>query len=87
MEHWAELRDRKARQCAAIEAALIRWPMATVVTAHRMAKDRPRQDEEAFGTSFKLPGIKYPVAWVPGEATVTVSRADVDDFKRLYGAA
>lgn len=83
MEHWSERRSLAARKAAAIEAALISWPMATGVTADEYY-DYPSRDHETRAR-FTLPGLSYPVSWVPGAKTVSVSQCDVDEFKRLYG--
>jgi len=85
MEQWAERRERQARENAAIEAAFIRWPEALEASAGRYRKTWPEQGDE-MRASVTLPGVKYPVHWVPGAATVSVSQCDVEDFKRLYGA-
>lgn len=84
MERWAEKRQRTARQLAAIEAALTRWPMATGVTAYECSKPWPSRDYE-MRAQFTLPGVRYPVNWVPGAGEVFVSQCDAEDFKRLYG--
>lgn len=84
MEHWAEKRERAERQCAAIEAALLRWPMATGVTAGEHYKGWQSQDYE-MSAQFTLPGLRYPVNWVPGSSTMSVSQCDIEEFKRLYG--
>lgn len=85
MQHWAERRERKARECAAIEAALTRWPMAAGVKAGEYYKGWPSNGYE-MRAQFTLPGLKYPVTWTPGGSTAMVSRCDVDEFTRLYGA-
>ena len=84
MEHWAEKRQRTLRQLAAIEAALVHWPMATGVTASEYCKAWPSRDNEVRA-QFTLPGIRYPVRWTPGASTVDVSQCDADEFRRLYG--
>ncbi len=84
MEHWAERRRTTARKLAAIEAALVHWPMATGVTAHEYYKAWPSREHE-MRAQFTLPAIRYPVNWVPGAKTVSVSQCDLDDFQRLYG--
>lgn len=86
MTHWAEMRDRAKREHAAIEAALVRWPMATGVVAHEYSKGWPHRDTE-IRAQLNLPGMKYPVHWVPGAPTVSVSQCDVEAFKRLGGTA
>lgn len=85
MGHWAERRERTARQVAAIEATLARWPMATGVTAHEYSKGWPHRDTE-MRAQFTLPGVRYPVHWVPGANTASVAQCDRDEFTRLYGA-
>lgn len=84
MQHWAERRERKARECSAIEAALTRWPMAAGVTAGEYYKGWPSNGYE-MRAQFMLPGLKYPVTWAPGDSTAMVSQCDVDEFTRLYG--
>lgn len=86
MEHWAENRDRTARQLAAIEAVVTRWPMATGVTAYECSRPWPSRDYE-MRAQFTLPCVRYPVSWVPGAGEVSVSQCDAEDFKRLYGNA
>lgn len=85
MKEWAERREQIAMKHAAIEAALIRWPDALVASAGQYVKAWPARDLE-MRASVSLPGIKYPVHWVIGASTVSVSQCDVEDFKRLYGA-
>lgn len=84
MGHWAEQRDRAARQVAAIEAALTRWPMASGVMAHDCSKEWPHRGTE-MRAQFTLPGIRYPVSWTPGAKTASVSQCDAEEFSRLYG--
>lgn len=86
MEHWAEKRERTARVVATIEAALVRWPMATGVTAREYCKAWPSRDYE-WRAQFTLPRIRYPVSWALGAAEVHVSQCDAEEFRRLYGAA
>lgn len=85
MGDWAERRECTARQVAAIEATLTRWPIATGVTAHEYSKGWPHRDTE-MRAQFTLPSIRYPVNWVPGAPTVSVSQCDIEVFTRLYGA-
>lgn len=84
MEHWAKQQERKARESAIIEAALVRWPTATNVTAGEYCKAWPSRDNE-WRARFTLPGLRYPVSWVIGEPSVAVSACDVEEFQRLYG--
>lgn len=84
MEHWAEKRQRTHRQLAAIEAALTHWPMATGVIATECNKPWPSRGSE-MRAQFTLPGVRYPVSWVPGCESVYVSQCDAEDFKRVYG--
>lgn len=84
MKHWAEKRGHAARTVAAVEAALISWPMATGVTADEYCKSHPSRDHE-IRANFALPGIQYPVSWAPGSKTVSVSQCDAEEFKRIYG--
>lgn len=86
MGHWAERRERTARQLAVIDAALSRWPMATGVTAGEYCKAWSSSEME-WRAQFTLPGIRYPITWGLGAKTVMVSQCDQDEFKRLYGAA
>lgn len=83
MTDWAERRDQVARENAAIEAVLTRWPMALSASAGRYHKGHSGEDE--YRATIALPGIKYPVSWTPGESTVDVSQVDADEFRRLYG--
>ena len=84
MEQWAERRDKAAREYAAIEAALVRWPTATGVSAGRYGKGWPHRDTEMHA-QMTLPGVRYPVRWVVGATTVSVAQCDQDEFTRLYG--
>lgn len=84
MKQWAEHRDRTARQVAAIEATLVRRPMATGVTSGEYSRGWPHRDTE-IRAQFTLPCVRYPVNWVPGANTVTVSQCDLEEFTRLYG--
>lgn len=84
MEHWAEKRERTARQLAAIEAVLTHWPTATGVTANECSKPWPSRDYE-MRAQFTLPCVSYPVQWVPGSKEVSVLQCDAGEFWRLYG--
>lgn len=84
MERWAERRERTVRLCAIIEATLVRWPMATGVTAHEYCQTWTSRDME-WRAQFTLPGIRYPVSWTPGSSVVHVAQGDTEDFKARYG--
>lgn len=84
MEAWARRRDEQAREAAAIEATLCRWPLATNVRAGRYSKSWPSREME-MRADFTLPGVKFAVHWVIGASTVTVSQCDLEAFTRLYG--
>ena len=83
MTDWADRREQKAREHAAVEAALTRWPMALSASAGRYSKNSSAECE--YRAVIRLPGIQHTVTWTPGAATVDVSQSDVEEFKRLYG--
>lgn len=84
MEHWAKQKERKAREVDTIEAALVRWPMATNVKAGEYCKAWPSRDNE-WRALFMLPALRYCVSWVIGDPSISVSACDVEVFQLLYG--
>lgn len=83
-EDFAEKRARDARQNAAIEAALIRWPMAISVASGEYCQGYPSRGTETRA-NIKLPGLRFPVTWSLGATEMHVSQCDVEEFTRLYG--
>lgn len=81
---FARERARDARQNAAIEAALTRWPMAISAASGEYSQRYPLRGTETRA-SIKLPGIRFPVMWTLGVSAMDVSQCDVEDFTRLYG--
>lgn len=83
-EDFAEKRARDARRNAAIEAALVRWPMAISVTAGEYSLRHPLRGTETRA-NLLLPGLRFPVSWPLGATEMSVSQCDVEEFTRLYG--
>lgn len=83
MLEWAERRERKAREAAAVEAAAVRWPTATRITAFERYEHHPIRAHH-WEATITLPGVEDPVSWRIGAGTVNVSQRSVGDFKRLY---
>lgn len=83
-EDFAEKRARVARQNAAIEATLIRWPTAISVASGEYCQAYPNRGTETRA-NIKLPGLRFPVTWTLGATEVHVSQCDVEEFTRLYG--
>lgn len=83
MRDWQEGRLRKARESAAIEYALARWPQAIKVWVH--CRNNHSRDFAPDGCHLLLPQLKDQVTWQFGEGTVGVSQRDVEMFQRLYG--
>jgi hypothetical protein len=81
---FAEKRARDARQNAAIEAALIRWPMAVSVTSGEYSLAYPNRGTETRANLI-LPGLRFPVSWPLGSDHAHVSQCDVEAFTNLYG--
>lgn len=82
MADWSRRQVQKAREAAAIEHCLARWPQATRVWPYRAG----------CGTGFEpnactmlLPGLQNNVSWTFSEGTVSVSQVDVPEFQKLYG--
>lgn len=84
MQDWADARERKAREHAAIEAALLRWPSASWASASEYyMRDTPNKKE--WRAHLKLPGLQNHVTWSVGAPTAGVSQCDLSEFVRLYG--
>lgn len=83
-QDFAEKRARDARQNAAIEAALIRWPMAISVTHGEYSRRYPDRGTETRA-NLLLPGLRFPVSWPLGGSEAHVSQCDAEEFTRLYG--
>lgn len=83
-QDFARERARDARQNAAIEAALTRWPMAISVASGEYCLPYPSRGTETRA-NIKLPGLRFPVSWPLGAAEMHVSQCDVEEFTRLYG--
>lgn len=81
---FATERARVARQNAAIEATLIRWPMAISVASGEYCQAYPNRGTETRA-NIKLPGLRFPVTWTLGATEMHVSQCDVEEFTRLYG--
>lgn len=84
MADWQKRQEIKAREAAAIDYCLTRWPQATRVWPYR------RKCGTGFGPnacSMAMPGLQNNVDWILGEGTVSVAQIDVPEFQRLYGTA
>lgn len=84
MRQWAERREKSNRKHAAIEAAQVRWPEATNISAGEYGKTWPSREYE-WCAQFSLPGLRYAVTWPLGSDHVTVSQCDRDEFRQRYG--
>lgn len=83
-QDFSEKRARDARQTAAIEAALTRWPMAISVASGEYCLAHPNRGTETRANLI-LPGLRFPVSWPLGGTEAYVSQCDVEEFTRLYG--
>lgn len=83
-QDFAEKRARDTRRDAAIEAALIRWPMAISVTSGEYSLRYPLRGTETRA-NIKLPSLRFPVSWPLGATEMHVSQCDIEEFTRLYG--
>lgn len=79
MGHWAEQRDRKARENATVEACVAFWPSATSITAHQTYVGRGSETKAM--ACFRFPGGKFGVQWIVGDSQVSVSLVDKDAFE------
>jgi hypothetical protein len=71
----AEKTASEERQAAVIEAAALRWPMATNIAAWG----------SELRAVFSLPGLLGTVQWAIGKPEVLIEKRDEDAFRRLYG--
>lgn len=84
MARWQHDREHKAREAAAIEYCLSRWPDALRVWPF---KQRGGAGFDPDACTMILPGLRNNITWVLGQDTVSVSQVDVPDFQQLYGEA
>lgn len=82
MSDWQKRQEQKARDAAAIEFCLSRWPQALRVYPYRQGGGAGFNPDAC---TVILPGLKNNISWVLGSSTVSVSQADVAEFQRLYG--
>lgn len=82
MASWQKRQAQKAREAAAIEYCLSRWPDALRLWPYKCGAGAGFDPDAC---SVLLPGLKNPVSWVFGSSIAAVAQIDVPEFQRLYG--
>lgn len=82
MRDWQQKRERKLKEAAVIEVAMVKWPEALRVWPYCRSRSEGTLPNAC---DILLPGMADPISWEIGGTHAGVTRRDLDTFKRLYG--